>query len=338
MFSRIVLIIIFILSLPVNSWAAESSIPMQVELLYPANQVPSTKGYFDVDVHPREQVILYVKLKNSEEKSITVRVKKANAYTSPTGGIFYEVDIDTEDSMLLDDAVRMNNFVETEKTITIPAGESLEVPIQVTVPDSDGSTLLGGILFTQIPEQKEEEVQETAKNEAKFIVNTETTYAIAVKLNLPTKSEPNFSLGEAGFKSSTAQAFIEMTNDAHLIQDKIEGSYAVIDNEGNELFNGVMAEFKMAPKTKIRFPFDWDHETLEDGMYTLVINGQAGEKEFTAKETFTISNKQVQEYAEKTKPTVDVQKEIPMWVWIIGAILFGIVMFFLGRRKKPKAE
>ena len=90
----------------------------------------------------------------------------------------------------------------------------------------------------------------------------------------------------------------------------------------------------MAPKSKIRFPFAWDQKSLEDGTYTLAIKGHAGKKEFSTEENFTISSKEVQEYAEKTNPDAELKQGIPTWVWVIGAIVFGIIMFFVGRRKK----
>ena len=54
------------------------------------------------------------------------------------------------------------------------------------------------------------------------------------------------------------------------------------------------------------------------------------------------SIEEVQEFAETTNPMAEVDEEenegIPGWVWIIAAIAFGLLMFFMGRRKKPKAE
>lgn len=334
MFIRVLAILVVLFSLPMYASAAEAQSTMQVVPIYPPNQVPVTKGYFDVDVKPGEQLTLYVRLKNSDKKPITVQVELANAYTSPTGGIFYESEIDSDDTMLLENAVPMTDYLQTEESVKIPAGESFEVPIQVKVPESDGETLLGGILLTQVAEEKAEDAEKTGKDEAKFVVNTETRYAIAIKLNLENKSEPNFSLGKAGFISETAKVFIEMKNDAQLIQGEIEGSYSVLNNEGTELFKGVMNPFNMAPKSKIRFPFAWDQESLEDGTYTLALKGHAGKKEFSTEENFTISNKEVQEYAEKTNPDAELKQGIPTWVWIVVAIVFGIIMFFVGRRKK----
>lgn len=334
MFIRMFIAFIFLFSLPAFAFAAESGNSMEVQPVYPENQVEATKGYFDVNVQAGEELKLHLRLKNNDEEPITVRVQKANAYTSPDGGIYYKEEALSEDSKLLDDAVRLADYMETEETVTIPANETLDFPIQVNVPEVDGETLLGGIQVTQI-EDKKEETETTVKDEASFTVNTETTYAVAIQLNTPKTSELNFSTGKAGFLPSTAQVFLEMANDAHLIQDAIEGTYQVLDSEGTELFNGKVGPFNMAPKSMIRHPFAWNHETLEDGTYTLVFNGRAGEKDVAVEESFTISSEEVEEYAEITNPSpiVDQEKGFPTWGWVVAIIISGTVLFLLGRRK-----
>lgn len=334
MFIRFLIAFIFLLSLPAYASAAENREAMDVQPIYPDNQVPTTKGYFDVDVQTGEDLTLHLRLKNNDEEPITVRVEKANAYTSPTGGIYYKEEVNSEDTELLEDAVRLAEYITVEESVTIPANESLDLPVQVSIPEVDGETLLGGIQVTQIEEKKEEETV-TSDDEANFTVNTETTYSVAIKLNTSKISEPEFSTGQAGFIAETAQVFLEMVNDAHLIQGEIEGTYSVLDNEGTELFTGEAGPFNMAPKSKIRHPFPWNHETLEDGDYTLVFNGRAGEQEFTAEENFTISNEAVEEYAEiiNPSPVVDQNQGIPAWIWICAIIISGAVLFLLGRRK-----
>lgn len=338
MYFRIFALLVFLLTLPAFVFAAESPSSLQVEPIYPANQIPETKGYFDVNVKPAEKVTMHLLLENTSSEPINVRVEKSNAYTSPTGGIFYEQETDSEDTKLLDEAAHMADYMEVEETVTIQGNESVELPIEVTVPEIDGETLLGGI---QVTEEKVKEEQ-TGEDETNFVINTETTYAVAIQLNLPTKSEPDFSTGTAGFIPDTAQVFLEMANDAYLIQSDVTGTYAVQDSEGTEIFSGAMNKFIMAPKSKIRFPFAWNNEKLEDGNYTLKVAGKAGDKEFSVEEPFTISTEEVQEYAETVNPVAEVdednEKGIPAWVWIAAAIAFGLLMFFMGRRKKPKTE
>lgn len=334
MFARVLITILFLFTLPLYASAAPSS--LQVEPVYPANQVPETKGYFDVDVVAEEQVDFQLRLQNTKDVPITVRVEKANAYTNPTGGIFYDTSIDSEDTMLLEDAILLADALKTEETVTIPANESFDLPIQVTVPQTDAQTLLGGIQVTQVEEATEEEGQELEKDEANFVLKTETTYAIAIQLNLPIKSEPNFSTGKAGFIAPTAQVFLEVINDAQLVQGDIAWTYSILNETGTKLFGETVTTFNMAPKSKIRFPFPWNHEELTDGSYTLVADGHAGDQVIAVEESFEISSEEVAEYAEVINPTPDIEEEgeIPMWVWISIAFAFGIMMFLLGKRRQ----
>lgn len=334
MFKRVFITTLILFSLPLYASAAPSS--LQVEPVYPANQVPETKGYFDVDVTAGEQLDLQLKLQNTENAPITVRVEKANAYTNSSGGIFYDENVESEETMLLDDAIPLAEALKVEETVTIPANESMELPIQVTVPNTDAETILGGIQVTQVEDAAEEEGEELGKDEANFVMKTETTYAVAIQLNLPAEAEPNFSTGKAGFLAPTAQVYLETINDAHLIQGDVEWTYAVLDNNGAELFEGNVTTFNMAPKSKIRFPLAWNHEELKDGNYTLIANGHAGDQVIEVEEPFEISTEEVAEYAEVVNPTAVVEEDggIPMWIWISLAVVFGVIMFLLGQRRK----
>jgi hypothetical protein len=333
---RVILLAFLFSCFPITLLAAETTIPFEVEPIYSNGQIPSTKGYFDVMVNPGEKLTLRTRIKNNLNKGITVKMKATNAYSNPTGGILYGAEMNSNRTVLLGDAVRMADYIETKESYTIPASSSIEVPIQVTVPINDGQTLLGGILFTLVGESKDE-FQETLKDQAKFRINTETTYAIAVKLNLPNKSVPQFSLENADFIPERAQVFIEMKNDAQMIQEDIVGDYAVMDSSRKELFTGHFNSFKMAPKSKIQYPFNWNDEIIKEGTYILFVSGTAGDIEYSSEKTFSIQMKDVQAYAEQSQPRVEVQKGnqgIPIWLWIIGIFLFGFIMYVMGRRKK----
>ncbi|HEO8419712.1 TPA: DUF916 domain-containing protein [Yersinia enterocolitica] len=336
-FRILFLILIFGMASPLVSIyvkAEEASVPLTIEPIYPENQNPQTKGYFDLSVNSSEAQTLQVRITNNEDKEVTISIKPANAYTNPNGGMLYEDELDSTDTVLLEDAVRLAEFIKVEETVKVPPSTSVEVPIELTVPELDGQHILGGILFTMQGEETETQ-QEAEEGTANFILKTETVYAIALQLNIPNEVPDNFQFGEAGFIGETGFVFMEMSNDAKKIQEKIAGTYSVSDKDGNELFKGEYGPFKMAPKTKIRYPIQWNDETLEDGDYTLNIKGKVDGKEVSTAKPFTINNKDVTEYVEKTQATqVKVDNGIPIWVWIIGAVLFGLVMFLIGKRRK----
>jgi hypothetical protein len=318
-----------------NVVAQETKHPLIIEPIFPENQNLLTRGYFDLSVKPGDKLSFSVRITNKEDKEVTVSMKSANAFTNPTGGMMYERVIDSPDTVLLDDAVRMADYIKIEETVTLPPLSSVDVPIEVSVPESNGQIHLGGILFTTQGEETEQQ-QEVEEGTANFVLKTETVYAIAVQLNLPHEVPSDFSFGKAGFIPESAQVFMEMTNNAQKIQEKIAGTYILSDDKGNELFSGEFGPFKMAPKTKIRHPFQWGNEILKDGTYTLTVDSNVNNVKVTASESFTIGDKEVKEYMEKTQPNLpkaQINKGIPMWIWILGAVVFGVIMFFIGRRK-----
>lgn len=315
----LVVVFAFVFCIPLYVVAENKESPVEIKPLYPSNHASSTMGYFDLTVQPGDQLTLTSRVTNNTEEDINIRGESANAFSSPDGGILYESVIDSPSTVLLDDAVRLADYMDTGESVEIPANSSKEVPVQVTVPESDGETLLGAIIYS-VEGNASSQQQEIKGDEANFILETKMAYSIAVKLNLPNKVKSDFSLGNAGFIPETAQVFIEMTNNAHLIQEEIAGSYTVSDDKGDQLFTGEFASFKMAPKSQIHHPFAWNQETLEDGTYTLSVIGMAGSDEFAAKETFTIKNDDVETYAETIQPTVadGQQGGIPVWLRKIG--------------------
>ncbi|MFC3040747.1 WxL protein peptidoglycan domain-containing protein [Virgibacillus xinjiangensis] len=323
---------ILLLLWPMTTHADTVGSPIEIEPVPADNQNEEISGYFDLSVEPGQKQTIELKVTNNTEEGLILRGETVNAYTHPTGGMLYGMDIDSERALLLEDAVRLADYMEIDEEISVPPNSSVNVPVDITVPDVEAGTLLGAINLTTEPTTQVEEAAE--EDAANFVLNTETTYSVAVQLNLPEEASTDFSLGEVGIISNTAEVYMEMTNQAQMIQENIKGTYTVSDEAGNELFSGDIPTFKMAPKSGIQYVMPWEHESLEDGDYTLTISGTAGTEQFAATETFTIANDDVQAYAERNMPEVasPVNQGISIWVWILAAAAFGIGMLFVGRK------
>lgn len=315
--------------------AQDTGSPITVEPIYPDNQVKGINGYFRLLVQPNDTQTVKVKVTNNLEEELTITMQPANAFTNPTGEMLYSDTIDSDNAILLDDAVKMAPHLKVESKITLGSKETKEIPIEISVPDQDAGTLLGAIRFI-ITGQPVDDQSEANKDESSFILKTETVYSVAVQLDLPNSTNPNFSLGKAGFNSLGPNVYIEMKNDAQLIQHDISGNYEVQDSNGNPLFEGEINTFKMAPKSQIRYPMQWNSETLAQGKYKLIVNINVNDDEITAEEEFEIGNDQIEEYAERTQPEIQLEEEgIPIWVWlIVGAVILAGLMFWLGSRKR----
>ena len=319
--------------LPINAFAQDEVAPLEIEPIYPDNQQTETQGYFNLLVESGDTQTIKLRVTNNSDRELTLTGSTANAYTHPTGGMLYGTDINSESSRLLEDAVLLVDLIKVEEAITVPSQSTVNVPVDISVPEQDGQTFLGAVVLTTEPTSSEME-EITEEDSANVVLNTETSYTVAIQLNLPNETPPDFSLGKAGFINETGQLFIKMTNNAQMIQEEIIGTYSVT-NQGTELFSGEIPSFKMAPKSQIRYQISWTNETLDDGTYTLNLNGTAGGEEFSASETFTIENKDIREFEEKNLPNTNTSdNRIPIWVWIIGAVVFGILMFIIGKKIK----
>jgi hypothetical protein len=331
---------VLILNIPVQTAAAEEEVPLEIEPVYPENQETGTKGYFSLAMDPGEEQTVNFRMTNNLDEEVTLSAEPANAYTHPKGGILYNPSVDSPNTRLLDDAVSMKDYLSLDETVTLEPESSEEIPVTVEAPDVAGQTALGAVVFTT--EVSEQEADGSGGNEeANIVLNTETSYKLAVQVNLPNESTPDFSVGEAGFLTETGQVFIEMTNNAHLIQDDILGDYIVTDSEDEEVFSGELAEFNMAPKSNIRYQIPWNNESLDDGDYTLTLNGSAGDDNFSVEEDFTIAQDDIEEYAEINTPEVNEPDgfSMPIWVWILAAALFGGLMLVLGKKlNRPQAK
>lgn len=314
--------------------AAETPlIPVKVEPVLPENQRSETLRYFDLDVLPGETQTLQVKLTNANENDVTVHIKATNAYTHPSGGIIYEPATESPNYKLTEQAVELKDYIALEETsMPIPAKATAELTLQVKAPPLEGQTALGGLQF--ITESKEsEQPQAIEEGTARFQVKTELIVAIAVQLNFPNTVAADFSFGEVAFRGESADILVEMANNAQRIQRNVQGAYT-IQKEDTEMFSGIFGPFTMAPTSEIKYPLRWEHEELENGDYSITITATIDGEEVTTTNSFTINHDDIQDYIEKNDPIVTQNKNNMIWYVVIAAILFGIAMFFLGKKRK----
>ncbi|WP_047982205.1 DUF916 domain-containing protein [Ornithinibacillus contaminans] len=328
--------LVFICLLGGRVAAQENSIPLLIEPIYPDNQIGDEKGYFHLLTEPGQEITVAVELTNQLDTELHVEIEPANAFTNPSGGMLYGQTIDSDQTILLEDAIKLAPHIEVESNLTLQPNETREIPVSITVPDADTGTILGGIRIITAgnPIEKSEEAQE---DEANFILNTEIVNSIAIQLDLPTKTEPNYTLGDVSFNPDGPSVTIEMTNDAQHIQEDVRGNYQIKTVNGEVLFEGTINPFKMAPKSRIQYPILWNYKTIESGTYHASLVMQANDTKLELEEDFTIGDGAIQDYVERTQPIATpepAEKGIPIWLWIILGVILAGVMYWLGKRNK----
>lgn len=238
------------------------------------------------------------------------------------------------DDWLLDKFFALSSYISIDKEVIIKPNETVNIPIEITVPDMKSGSILGGVLISEKTPESEDVKEETKKDEAKFNVITKTVFAVAIQLDLPDMPAPAFSFGKTGFNPIGANVFIEMRNDTSMIQRQISGFYKVTKKDGQELFVGKFDPIIMAPKTQINFPIHWDSAILEPGKYTLSITANVAGKEIIAEENFDINNASVEKYAEKENQPIAKPKTGTLYLIVIPwVVILGGFMFWLVKRK-----
>ncbi len=332
-FVSVLLIIICTIAFPIVAIAEATEQSISVEPILPENQKPGVTGYYNLLVNSGDKQTIYMQITNNKNDNIVVALAPAHAYTRPAGGIFYSEEIDSPETMLLDAFFAMSNYISMDQEVIIEPNETVNVPIEVTVPDLKNGSILGGVLISEIAPAQEDVEEETKEDEAVFKVITKSVFAVAIQLDLPEQASPAFSFGNAGFNPVGPNVFIAMRNDAPMIQRQISGVYQVTNKDGQELFAGMFEPISMAPKTQINFPMHWDSTVLEPGKYTLSIAVNVAGKEMVAEEHFNIDKAAVETYAERAnQPIAQTQVGIPYWVAIAAVFIIGGLVWFQKRK------
>ncbi|SET27152.1 Protein of unknown function C-terminal [Oceanobacillus limi] len=331
------LFFLLIISSPFIIFAQENTVPLYIEPVYPSNQVDGVRGYFHLNVEPGQDQTVTVKLKNNLDEDLKVRMEPANGYSNPSGGMLYSRELQSDKSKLLNQAIKLADHISLDSEVTLEPKETREVTIDITVPNMDIGTALGGIRFVTEGTPKEES-SDAEEGEANFILKTEIANAVAIQLDFPNRAHSNFQLENVGFSPEGPSVYSIFKNAAGLIQENISGQYRVEDSSGNQLFNGEIPSFKMAPFTQIRYPMYWDYETLEEGSYKLFLTMNVDGKEITSEEEFSIGDEEINKYVERTQPTVTTHEDnnrFPSWIWFaIGGVVLAGGMYWLGMRKR----
>ena len=333
-FVSVLFIVLCTVAFPSVARAEDEKPSISVKPTFPKNQNMEVDSYFKLLVKPGDKQTVYVQITNNKKESIVVTLTPANAYTRPNGGIFYDANIDSPETILLDKFFALSNYISIAKNVAIKPTETINVPIEITVPDIKTGTLLGGILINEEVPTSEIVKAEPKKNEAKFKVITKTVFAIAIQLDLPNIPLSAFSFEKAGFNPDKANVFIEMRNDAPMIQREIFGVYKVTNKDGEKLFEGKIIPMIMAPKTQINYPMPWTAPILEPGNYTLSITASVAGKEITVDKIFEIEKESVEKYSKKpNQPIAKTQTGLLYFIVITVVVVLGNIIFWIKKRK-----
>jgi len=327
MYSRVLILILMMLTIPLTANAAEPINNFEVEVLPAEGQQDFSEGYFNVDSKPGHTLSLNFRVTNNGEEAIRLSAQAVDAHTADGGGILYSIipDAADEDQMLLSD------LLEVQDTVTVSPGGAEKVHVHIAIPKSASGTLLGGVMLTT--ENASEDLSTEQEGRSNYGFERLGQRLVAVKVNLPEKSASGFSLGKAKFNADKNLLTMKVSNGKSAVLEKVQGTYTILDKEGEKLVSGVVEPFAMAPMSSIKFPIDLKGQLLEKGKYVLMIKGRADEKEFFAEEKFSVADTEHDAIAGETgesPPAAATSREnISRTIAIALVVLFLLLPLFL---------
>ncbi|MCE4051684.1 WxL protein peptidoglycan domain-containing protein [Bacillus sp. Au-Bac7] len=332
-------LLIFLSLFMLESKSFASSLDFDVQ---PVGKEHEALGYFQMDTKPGSTITVPVKIENVSDEKINVKVSYLNALTSNYGNIQYVDKTELGNSSLLDSQYGLAKYITGDTLVELEKGESKTVKYSITVPSTvTKGTILGGLSFKKADRTSNSEDDKGIK------INNEVERVIGIQLNLgepekvPVSLQDDIELIE---NSSPPFINIGLENKNPSIVDGVSVKYTVTKGK-EEVFQGEVLPFKMAPKTKFKLPIEWGSK-FASGEYqikvSLDVNGETVEKNFS----LNVTNKDVSSSENIIDVTQKDGTESPLYLTIIpliiglilGFVLFWFVLFWKKKKRKRKEE
>lgn len=311
----------------------EDAVDFSVKAILPENQLNKNYTYFDLRMEPSQKQTIEVLVSNTSLKEGTYTVNVNQAYTNKQGFIDY-----AEKDVKLDSSLKypIKDIVHYENKVTVPAQQSVKVPIEIQMPqESFDGQLLAGI---QITKNQSEKSNQAISNEIGYVLGLKLT-----ETDNPVKRDIQLEKVNAAVSYGKTSVVAKLRNPTMDAIGKLKYVVDIKNEKNGESVKKVTYDsgMEMAPNSTYDFAIDWAGERLVAGDYTLgLVITDARDDEWKFNEKFTITAKEANDI---NKITVDVNKKVtPIWVYILIGLaillIILVIVFLIVNRKKKQEE
>ncbi|MBQ0137746.1 MAG: DUF3324 domain-containing protein [Kurthia sp.] len=317
--------------------ASAAELNFSVESVLPDNQRDKKQTYFDLRMKPGQEQTVYVLLKNSTKKKVTVNIGANEAKTNMNGTTQYDTNKIERDSTL---KYSLADIVTVEKKVVVKPNSEQKVPVKIKMPNEDiPGIILGGLSF----QQKDSEVDKDEKSEEQGLsIKNRFSYNLAMMLSTnDDKVKPELVLNDVKADLYNARTVIlaNIQNTQPMLMNQLEVKANVTKKgDSEQLFKKNAKEMQMAPNSNFDYTIPLDGKTIDAGDYTLTMEATSMGETWKWKKDFTVTDDQSAKFAEKD---VDVtEEESSNWLWWVigGVVLLAIIaaIIVLLRKKGNK--
>jgi hypothetical protein len=292
-----------------------------------SKQIDPQKTFFYIQTTPGEEQELEVKVKSTQKEPIKVKIYVTDAFTGDSGTIEYR-EPQKEKNPLLEQPISSLVKVETP-SITVKDFEEKIAKFKLTPPANSYQGVKMGALVFELDNADENE-QLTNKFAYRVgIITSETgdEFKNGQTLNLKevkTSIKRGKKMVLAGLENPDPKIISNLAITAEIKDQK---THKVILKKEVE-------NYMIAPNSQFDFEMDLGTTAVKSGTYVLTLTANNEYKDWKFTKEFIITGDQ----ASKLNKESDYKIVTPAWIkWVtIGefVLLFGLIIFFIVRRKK----
>lgn len=302
-----------------------------VDPIFPASQIDTKTGYYDLKVEPGQEQNLEMTLMNDGDKPMLVHMSANPASTNDNGVIEYGKNkIKVDESM----TANVGSMITVPKSVTIPARGTIKVSAKLLVQSQRFNGIaVGGISFVTDPE---------AGKTQNSGVQIRNRYAYDMGVVLHESDEavtPNLRMHQVRPATVNYHTAIlaRLQNDQPAFITDMK-SHAVVYTAKDH--KQVLSEDKKNQKVAPNSHFDYtmmmaDGQKLQPGKYMADIDLTAKQGHWHFKQTFVVA-------ADQARAMNQRNVTISHWAWwqialmILAVILLILLIIFLVRRDRKR--
>jgi hypothetical protein len=305
------------LGFSIRASAESNKVSFDAQAVLPDNQ-RSDVSYYDLKVQPGATQQLTLKLRNTSEKPIRVKVEANNAHTNQNGALDY-----SKHQQKLLGGPTFEELISKPQTITLESGQEREVSFQLTIPKAGFTgTILGG--FYCYEDTKDQETKGDG-----FSLENQFAYTIGVRLECSDETvAPDIRLTKVkpGLQNGYLTVFATLENPVPVVMSQLEMTATVTKKGEKQVLREVKKKVSFAPRSPFKLPISWENEPLKKGQYQLSILLKASSgKAWHLEKSFAIKG----EDEKLNQEAVEVKKEENHYL-VLYIVLVSFLIIILG--------
>ncbi len=312
---------------------ANNAAEFTISPVYPREQKEDDAGYFDLNVKKSTKVPVKVKISNlNKNQDIDYIVKVGNAITNNDGTVNYTDFKNKKDKTAKYQLTDLVSKKELKQKVTVKAGESTEVIVNLNVPkQAFAGVIVGGIYVERLT---------NSYDNTKNGVNTKNHFSMTLPVVITEQTKAK-RIAKMKLDNVVVKKGPEITAKLHNVKPVMFGKLSIDSkitkkNHTKTLVHKSVNNYQVAPNSSFDYLVSDSSNQLGVGKYTLDMHLQSGKRKWHLVKDFVITSKQG---APLTKQTGWLGISMMLWIVVIILIFIiaSLVAVIIWQRKKLKS-